>query len=115
LVLVTMGVYSVIAYTISRQTHEIGIRMALGARRSDVPMIVLRLGPRLVSYGVVAGLALSFAASRLLANQLWGVSAYDPFTLSGVVGIVVFSGLTACYFPARRAAAIDPMVALMHE
>jgi putative ABC transport system permease protein len=115
LVLVTIGVYSVISYTISRQTQEIGIRMALGARRSDVLVIVLYLGLRLVGYGVVAGLALSIVASRVLANQLWGVSAYDPLTLSGVVAVVVVCGLAACYFPARRATMIDPMVALRHE
>jgi putative ABC transport system permease protein len=115
LVLVTIGVYSVIAYTISRQTHEIGIRMALGARRIDVLMIVLHLGLRLVGSGVIAGLVLSIAASRVLANQLWGVSAHDPLTLGGVVAVVVVSGLAACYFPARRATTIDPRVALRHE
>jgi putative ABC transport system permease protein len=115
LVLVTIGVYSVIAYTVSRQTHEIGIRMALGARRSDVLMMVLQMGLRLVGSGTVAGLVLSIAASRVLTNQLWGVSAHDPLTLASVVAVVLVAGLAACYFPARRATRIDPMVALRHE
>jgi putative ABC transport system permease protein len=115
LVLVTIGVYSVIAYTISRQTHEIGIRMALGAHRSDVLTMVLGMGLRLVGLGAAAGVLLSVGVSRILANQLWGVSARDPITLAGVIAIVIISGFVACYVPARRATRIDPMVALRHE
>jgi len=115
LVLVAMGVYSVIAYTVSRQTHEIGIRIALGAGQSDVLRMVMRMGVRLVGLGTVAGLATSFGLTRLLASQIFSVSPYDPVTLSAVVAVVALSGLTACYFPARRATRVDPMVALRYE
>ena len=115
LVLVAIGVFSVIAYTVSRQTHEIGIRMALGAGHADVLRMVMRMGLRLIGLGTVAGLAASFGVSRLLASQLWGVSTHDPATLCGVVAVVALSGLAACYFPARRATRVDPMVALRYE
>ena len=115
LVLVAIGVYSVIAYTVSRQTHEIGIRIALGAGQADVLRMVMRMGVRLIGLGAIVGLAASFGVTRLLASQLWGVSPHDPVTLFGVVGVVGISGLAACYFPARRATRVDPMVALRYE
>jgi putative ABC transport system permease protein len=115
LVLVALGVYSVIAYTVSRQTHEIGIRMALGARRADVLRLVMRMGLRLIGLGLVAGMLVTLGVSRVLTSQLWGVSPQDPVTLSGVVAVVAIAGLSACYFPARRATRVDPMVALRHE
>lgn len=115
LVLVTIGVYSVIAYTASRQTHEIGIRMALGARRSDVLRLVLRMGARLVVLGLVIGLAVSLALSRVIASQLWGVSPYDPATLASVVAVLLVTGLVACWVPAQRATRVDPLVALRYE
>jgi putative ABC transport system permease protein len=115
LVLVAIGVYSVLAYTVSRQTHEIGIRMALGAGQVDVLRMVLRMGGKLIGLGVVAGVVVSFVATRLLESQLWGVSARDPITLLGVVLVVSLSGLAACYFPARKATRVDPMVALRHQ
>ncbi len=115
LVLVGIGVYSVIAYTVSRQTHEIGIRMALGAGHADVLRMVMRMGLRLIGLGTIAGLAASFAVTRLLASQLWGVSPHDPVTMCVVVAVVTFVGLAACYFPARRAMRVDPMVALRYE
>jgi putative ABC transport system permease protein len=115
LALVAIGVYSVIAYTVSRQTHEIGIRMALGAGRADVFRMVLRMGSRLIALGVVAGMLASFGATRIIASQLWGVSPHDPLTLGGVVAVVAMAGLAACYFPARRATRVDPMVALRYE
>jgi putative ABC transport system permease protein len=115
LVLVTIGVYSVIAYTVSRQTHEIGIRMALGAGRGDVFGMVLRMGVRLIGLGVAAGLLASFGLTRLIASQLWGVSAHDPVTFVGVVVVVALAGLAACYLPARRSTRVDPMVALRYE
>ncbi|MEO7143914.1 MAG: ABC transporter permease, partial [Bryobacteraceae bacterium] len=115
LVLVAIGVYSVIAYTVSRQTHEIGIRMALGADRAAVLRIVLRMGFRLILLGVAAGLAVSIAGARLIASMLWGVSPYDPLTLAAVVAVVALAGLAACYFPAQRATEVDPMIALRYE
>jgi putative ABC transport system permease protein len=115
LVLVLIGVYSVIAYTVSRQTHEIGIRMALGAGSTDVLRMVLWMGARLLGMGLAVGLVASFAVARLIASQLWGVSPYDPVTLCAVVTIVAVTGLAACYFPARRATRVDPMVALRYQ
>jgi putative ABC transport system permease protein len=115
LVLVGIGVYSVIAYTVSRQTHEIGIRMALGAGHADVLRMVMGMGLRLIGLGTIAGLAASFGVTRLLASQLWGVSPHDPVTMCVVVAVVVGVGLAACYFPARRAMRVDPMVALRYE
>ncbi|HXJ40221.1 MAG TPA: ABC transporter permease, partial [Bryobacteraceae bacterium] len=115
LVLVAIGVYSVIAYTVSRQSHEIGIRMALGAKSGDVLKMVLWMSLRLLGVGIVIGIAASLAGARVLANQLWGVSPHDPVTLVAVVALVTLVGLTACYFPARRATRVDPMVALRYE
>ena len=113
--LVALGVFSVIAYTVARQTHEIGIRMAMGARAADVVRMVLRMGLQLVGLGVALGLLASFAVTRVIANQLWGVSPRDPLTLVAVVAVVALAGLAACYFPARRATKVDPLVALRYE
>ncbi len=115
LVLVAIGVYSVIAYTVSRQTHEIGIRMALGACAPDVFRMVLSMGLRLMAIGIAAGLLVSFAATRVLASELTGVSTHDPVTLAAVVAVVALVGFAACYFPARRATRVDPMVALRYQ
>ena len=115
LALVALGVFSVIAYTVARQTHEIGIRMALGAGRADVVWMVLWMGLKLVGLGVGVGLLASFAVTRVIANQLWGVSPRDPVTLVAVVAVVALAGLAACYFPARRATKVDPLVALRYE
>jgi putative ABC transport system permease protein len=115
LLLVAIGVYSVIAYTVSRQTHEIGIRIALGAARSHVLRMVGSLALRLLGVGIVLGLLASIAATRLIASQLWTVSPYDPLTLTLVVGAMIAIGLVACYFPARRAMRVDPIVALRYE
>jgi len=115
LVLITIGVYSVISYTVSGQTQEIGVRMALGAAHSDVLGMVLWMGLRLIAAGVVAGLLLTFAAMRIVSSQLFGISAYDPITIAVVVAAVAVAGLAACYWPARRATQLDPMVALRYE
>jgi putative ABC transport system permease protein len=115
LLLVAIGVYSVMAYTVSRQAHEIGIRMALGAGRGDVMRLVLRLGLRLVGVGVLIGIAASLGAGRIIASQLWGVSPHDPAALAAVVGVMVLAGAAACYIPARRALKVDPIVALRSE
>src|SRR5437667_12482951 len=115
LLLVLIGVFSVMAYTVSLQTHEIGIRIALGAQQSNVLQMVLRKGMRLIAAGILLGLVSSFALTRLLASQIWGVSATDPLTFSIVVVIVVAVGLVACLLPARRATHVDPLVALRYE
>ena len=115
LVLVTVGVYSVLAYTTSCRTQEIGIRMTLGAGSSDVLRMVLRMGLRLVGIGVGIGLLASIALGRVLGTQLWGVSAYDPWTLLCVPLILLVTGAAACWVPARRAASVDPLVALRYE
>jgi putative ABC transport system permease protein len=115
LVLVVLGVYSVVAYTVSRQTQEIGIRMALGAGQRDVLTMVLRMGMRVVGAGIVAGVIAALGVTRVLRNQLWGLSATDPLTMAGVVAVIACAGLCACYFPARRATRVDPVIALRYE
>jgi len=115
LVLVVIGVFSVMGYTVCLQAREMGIRMALGAQRGNILRLVLLNGLRLVVAGIFFGLLLSCALARLLASQISGVSATDPATFAVVVGIVVSAGLTACLLPARRAAQTDPLVALRYE
>ncbi len=115
LILVTIGVYSVLAYTAARRTHEIGIRMALGAESGDVLKLVINMGLRLVMLGVGIGLAVSLGVVRIIATQLWGVSPFDPATLIAVPLVLLITGLVACWIPARRAARVDPLVALRYE
>jgi putative ABC transport system permease protein len=115
LLLVSIGVYSVIAYTTTRRTHEIGIRMALGAEGGDVQGMVIRTGLRLVGMGVLIGLAASLALARVIASQLWGVSPYDPVTLIAVPLLLLGIGVMACWIPARRATKVSPVVALRYE
>jgi putative ABC transport system permease protein len=115
LLLVVIGVFSVMAYTVSLQTHEIGIRMAMGAQRSDVLRMVLKKGLTLILAGTVAGLAVGSAVMRLMASQIWGVSTMDPWTFSVVVTLVVIVGLIASLFPAHRATQVDPVVSLHYE
>jgi len=115
LLLATIGVYGVISYTVSRQTQEIGVRMALGAQKSDILRMVLTMGLRLVVMGVALGCVAAFAASNLLASQLWGVSPHDPVAFLAVIAVLLLVGIQACLWPARRAARIDPMVALRYE
>jgi putative ABC transport system permease protein len=115
LILVTIGVYSVLAYTTAQRTQEIGIRMALGAESSDVLKMVIRMGLRLVAIGVAVGLLACLAMGKIIATQLWGVSAYDPWTLALVPTLLLLTGLVACWLPARRASLVDPLIALRHE
>ena len=115
LILALIGVYSVIAYVVSQRAHEIGIRMALGASRADVLWMVLRMGLRLIGIGLAVGLLASLALTRLIAAQLWGVSPHDPVTLTGVIAVLVLFGVAACYVPARKATALDPITALKVE
>jgi putative ABC transport system permease protein len=115
LMLVVIGVFSVMAYTVSLQTQEIGIRMALGAQQSSVLQMILTKGARLLSAGILLGLFASYALTRFLASQIWGVSATDPWTFTAVAAFVVAVGLGACFLPARRATQVDPLVALRYE
>jgi len=114
-ILVSIGVYSVIAYTTARRTHEIGIRMALGANGGDVQRLVIRTGLRLVALGIIIGLCVSFVLARLIASQLWGVSAHDPLTLVVVPFLLLIIGVLACWIPARRATHVNPVIALRYE
>jgi putative ABC transport system permease protein len=115
LLLVTTGVYGVLSYAISQQTHEIGIRMALGAHPADVFNLVLRLGLRLIASGISIGLIAATALTRFLASQLWHVSPGDPLTFVGVIILLFAIGLGACFWPARHAASVDPAIALRFE
>jgi putative ABC transport system permease protein len=115
LAFVIIGIFSVMAYTVSLRSHEIGIRVALGAQQGQILRLVLLSGFRLVAVGIVIGLFASYALTRFLASQISGVSATDPWTFAGVVTLVVSVGLAACLVPARRASRVDPMVALRYE
>ena len=116
LILVTVGVYSVLAYATTRKTHEIGIRMALGAERADVLGLVITAGLRLVAAGAAIGLVVSLLLGRAIEADLSrGVRPYDPATLVGATLLLMATGALACWIPARRAARVDPMVALRCE
>ncbi len=115
LILSVIGVYGVISYVTGQRTHEVGIRMAIGAQRSDVLVMVLRQGLTLVAIGLGIGLAFSMAATRFLSSLLFQISSIDPVTFSGVSLLLIAVAAFACYLPARRATQVDPLVALRHE
>ena len=115
LLLATTGVFGVMAYSVSRRTREIGVRVALGARSRDVLTMILNQGMRTIVIGIAIGIAGSLALTRTLSSLLFGITATDPLTFAAVIALLIAVALFACYIPARRATKVDPMVALRYE
>jgi putative ABC transport system permease protein len=115
LVLAALGIYGMVSYSVSQRTHEMGIRLAIGAERRDVLWLVLGEGARVALLGIAVGIASGLALTRLMSNLLFGVSATDPLTFAGVAMLLALAALAGSYIPARRALRGNPMVALRHE
>jgi putative ABC transport system permease protein len=115
LALAAVGIFGVVAFSVTRRTHEFGIRMAIGAQRSDVLRLVLGEGARMAAFGVAIGVVASLAVTRLMSTLLFGIRATDPLTFVGVAVLLSFVAFVASYMPAHRATKVDPLVALRRE
>jgi putative ABC transport system permease protein len=115
LVLAIVGIYGVMSYSVTQRTHEIGIRMAIGARPRDVFTMIMGHGMKLALIGVVLGLAGAFALTRLMASMLFGVEATDATTYGAIAALLIGVSLLACYLPGRRATKVEPTISLRYE
>src|SRR5882762_1393838 len=115
LFLASLGIYGLMSYSVAQRTHEVGIRIALGANRSDILKLVLGQGLRISLVGLVVGLAIALGVTRVIAAMLYGVKPTDPVTFGGVSALLTAVALLASYLPARRAAKVEPLVALRYE
>src|SRR5262249_32792404 len=115
LLIAAIGVYSVISYSVAQRTHEIGVRMTLGAQRGDVMRLVINQDALLAGIGILIGIGAAFGLTRLMASMLYGVRPTDPLTFSTVAILLTLNALLACYIPTQRAMHVDPMVALKYE
>jgi putative ABC transport system permease protein len=115
LILAAVGIYGLMAYSVSQRTHEIGVRLAIGAQRRDVLRLVLRDGARLTLVGIAIGIIAALALTRLMASLLFEVAPTDPATFAAVAILLEIVAFAACYIPARRATRVDPLVALRYD
>ena len=115
LLLASIGIYGVISFLVGQRTHEIGVRMALGAKPGDVLVMILGRGAKLTMIGIGIGIVAALMLTQLMKSLLFGISATDPVTFGAVSLLLIFVGLAACYIPAHRAMRVDPMVALRYE
>jgi putative ABC transport system permease protein len=115
LILSFVGIYGVMSYAVTERVHEIGVRTALGAQRQEIFLLFIGSGMRLAGIGLTLGAAVAFLATRAMTSLLFGVSASDPVTYLGIAAVLALAAFAACYVPARRALAVDPMVALRYE